>query len=489
MLFNSVEFLCFFPIVTLGYFLLPHRHRWWWLLAASCVFYMFFKAVYILILFFTIIIDYVAGIQIAQAHGKRRKWYLVMSLVANVGVLAVFKYYNFLNDNISGLYSLFGGHNPIPYLTILLPIGLSFHTFQAMSYTIEVYRGHQPAERHFGIYSLYVMFYPQLAAGPIERPQHLLPQLHAEQTFSYQNLRSGLVLMAWGLFKKVVIADRVAVVVNQVYDHYPQYVGFPILFATACFTLQVYCDFSGYSDIAIGAAEVMGFRLMKNFDRPYFSESMRELWQRWHISLSLWFRDYVYVPLGGNRRGPARQYGNLLMTFTLSGLWHGAAWNVVAWGAIHGLLLVGGAITRPVRQRLAEAVGLMQWPRLHTVLNVACTMALFGWALAVFRCATLSQARHILGYMFADLGTQITSFTNIKEMIGTLGLPKSQLALAMLGVGALFGVEWLQGRVAMRSWLWARSGWVRWSVYYTFVLSILLGAYASADPDFFYFRF
>ncbi len=490
MLFNSVEFLLFFPLVTLGYFVLPGRYRWAWLLAASVVFYAFFRVVYLAILAATIVIDYAAGRLIEQAHGRRRKAYLVMSLVANIGVLAIFKYYNFLNDNISGLYSLLHlGAYPLPALKILLPIGLSFHTFQAMSYTIEVYRGHQPAERHFGLYALYVMFYPQLAAGPIERPQHLLPQLHAHHSFSYERLRSGLLLLAWGLFKKVVIADRVAVVVNQVYDHYPQYTGFPLLFATACFTLQVYCDFSGYSDIALGAAEVMGFRLMKNFDRPYFAQSLRELWQRWHISLSTWFRDYVYQPLGGNRQGSARHALNLLATFTLSGLWHGAAWNVVAWGALHGLLLIGGTWTRPLRQRLAGAAGLTRVPRLHAALNVACTLTLFGGALAVFRCATLAQAHHVLGHMFTGLGTQLSHPTQWLALASELGLPKAQLAIAALAVSVLFLAEWLQGGGALRLRLLNRPAWVRWPAYYALVLSILLGAYASADPDFFYFRF
>lgn len=289
MLFNSLHFLCFFVIVTTFYFVLPHRYRWFNLLIASCYFYMAFVPAYILILGGTIIVDYVAGIYIEKSTGYRRKFLLMSSLVANIGVLAVFKYYNFLNQNLSLLLQSVGWSNSLPYLSMLLPIGLSFHTFQAMSYTIEVYRGNQRAERHLGIYALYVLFYPQLVAGPIERPQHILHQFYEKHTFDYVNVTNGLKRMAWGLFKKVVIADRLAMAVNTVYDNPTAFVGMPLIVATVCFAFQIYCDFSGYSDIAIGAAQVMGFRLMKNFDRPYFSTSISEFWRRWHISLSTWF--------------------------------------------------------------------------------------------------------------------------------------------------------------------------------------------------------
>jgi D-alanyl-lipoteichoic acid acyltransferase DltB (MBOAT superfamily) len=315
MLFNSIEFLVFFPIVTIGYFLLPHKFRWLWLLVASCYFYMAFVPIYMVILGFTIIVDYYAGIFIEQSEGSRRKWFLVMSLIANIGVLAVFKYYNFINENITWLFKGFALQNPIPYLEILLPIGLSFHTFQAMSYTIEVYRGNQKAERHFGIYSLYVMFYPQLVAGPIERPQNVLHQFHEEHYFDYKNVTNGLKLMAWGMFKKVVIADRLAAMVGQVYDHPQGYTGLPLIIATCLFSIQIFCDFSGYSDIALGSAQVMGFELMKNFDRPYFSKTISEFWRRWHISLSTWFRDYLYISLGGNRVSKWRREVNLFIVF------------------------------------------------------------------------------------------------------------------------------------------------------------------------------
>ena len=338
MLFNSFHFFFFFIIVTSLYFLFPHKFRWALLLAASCYFYMAFIPVYILILGFTIVIDYFAGIWLEKSEGKKRKYFLIASLIANIGVLAIFKYYNFLNNNLSDLLNSFGYNNSIPNLSIILPIGLSFHTFQAMSYTIEVYRGNQKAERNFGIYSLYVMFYPQLVAGPIERPQNLIHQFYEKHYFDYERVVEGLKLMLWGLFMKLVIADRLAIYVNAVYNNSAQHSGITLLVATVFFAFQIYCDFAGYSSIAIGAARVMGFNLMTNFNRPYFSTSISEFWKRWHISLSSWFKDYLYISLGGNRVSIPRWYLNLFIVFVISGLWHGANWTFIIWVRLMGFI-------------------------------------------------------------------------------------------------------------------------------------------------------
>lgn len=299
MLFNSIEYLLFFPIVCALFFLLPHKVRWFHLLVASCIFYMYFIPVYILILFLTIIVDYIAGIMIEQAVGRRRKWFLVMSIFANVGILVVFKYYNFLTENFNALFHITHLPLTIPYMDIILPIGLSFHTFQAMSYTIEVYRGNQTAERHFGVYALYVMFFPQLVAGPIERPQNVLHQFHEKHTLKYENVAVGVRLILWGMIKKVVIADRLSMVVDSVFNAPYGHSGVMAGIAAIFFSFQIFCDFSAYSDIAIGSARVMGFKLMTNFNKPYHSRSISEFWKRWHISLSTWFRDYLYIPLGG----------------------------------------------------------------------------------------------------------------------------------------------------------------------------------------------
>jgi alginate O-acetyltransferase complex protein AlgI len=312
---------------------------------------MAFIPIYILILFFTIIIDYAAGIMIERETGKRRNFFLVASILANVGVLMFFKYYNFFTENVNALLALLHVTTySIPLLKIILPIGLSFHTFQAMSYTIEVYRGHQKAERHLGIYALYVMFYPQLVAGPIERPQNLLQQFKAEHKFNSQNLLDGLRLMLWGLFKKAVIADRLALYVTEVYKMPTDFHYINIIIAILFFTIQIYCDFSGYSDMAIGAAKAMGFELMINFNRPYFSKNIQEFWKRWHISLSTWFRDYVYISLGGNRLGIRRVYFNMAVVFLISGFWHGANWTFIIWGAIHAI----GTITYMIINRVVK---------------------------------------------------------------------------------------------------------------------------------------
>ena len=388
MIFNSVHFLLFFFIVTLAYFSLGWAGRWKLLLFSSCYFYMVFKPEYILILFFTIIIDYFAGIWIEKAEGTNRKRLLIISLISNIGILAFFKYSYFFQQNISFL--LWGIANPNPIFDFLLPIGLSFHTFQAMSYTIEVYRGNQKSEKHFGIYALYVMFYPQLVAGPIERPQNILPQFHVLQKFDYEKVKSGLMQMAWGFFKKVVIADRLAIVVDYAYSNPNQQNGLTLLMATFFYTFQIYCDFSGYSDIALGAARVMGFELMENFKNPYFAKSISEFWRRWHISLSTWFRDYLYIPLGGNRKGEWRQYFNQFLVFTVSGLWHGAKWTFVIWGILHGLFLIIASL----RDKFFHHDFLPK-NMIGKIINLTSTFILVMFAWIFFRVKELSDAKII----------------------------------------------------------------------------------------------
>src|SRR5205085_2655138 len=375
MLFNSLSFLVFFPVTTLLYFLLPQRARWPFLLGCSALFYAAFVPAYLVILLFMVLIDYAAGILIERATGGRRRGYLVFSLLANIGLLGVFKYFNFLNDNLHALARFLDWNYPVQNLRIVLPIGLSFHTFQSMAYTIEVYRGRQRAERHPGIYALYVMFWPQLVAGPIERPQNLLPQFRQRHTFEADRVFDGLRQMLWGLFKKVVVADRLAALVDSVYAEPRAFGGAWLICATFAFSFQIYCDFSGYSDIAIGAARVLGYRLMTNFDRPYASASVAEFWRRWHISLSTWFRDYLYVPLGGSRVPLARWCLNIAVVFLVSGLWHGASWTFVIWGALHGLYLIGSRITQRARDRIAAATGFAHRPALVGAWGVVATFA------------------------------------------------------------------------------------------------------------------
>lgn len=391
MLFNSIHFFFFFIIVTLGYWSLGWAGRWRLLLFASCYFYMIFKPEYILILFFTIIIDYYAGIYLEKTQGKQRKWLLIVSIISNVGILAFFKYYHFAFENIGHILGIFHVRNPLPIFEYILPIGLSFHTFQAMSYTIEVYRGNQKAEKHFGIYALYVMFYPQLVAGPIERPQNVLPQFHQMHAYDFEKVKSGLMMMAWGLFKKVVIADRLSMVVDYAYENPSEKTGLTLLIATFFYTFQIYCDFSGYSDIALGSAKVMGYELMENFRTPYFSTSISEFWRRWHISLSTWFRDYLYIPLGGNRVSEWRRYFNQFFVFMISGLWHGAAWTFVIWGSLHGFYLIFAVLRDKYLPRLTLPKNL-----LGKTINLITTFILVMLAWVFFRAKGTKDALTVL---------------------------------------------------------------------------------------------
>ena len=401
MLFNSFQFLLFFPFVTLLYFLLPHRFRWLLLLIASCIFYMAFIPIYILILFFTIIIDYIAGIMIERESGRRRRLFLIVSIVANVGVLGFFKYYNFFTDNVNQLLVLLHITTySVPLLKIILPIGLSFHTFQAMSYTIEVYRGNQKAERHFGIYALYVMFYPQLVAGPIERPQNMLHQFKEEHKFSPQNLMDGFRLMLWGFFKKLVIADRLALYVTLIYNAPNDYHYLNLLAAIFCFSIQIYCDFSGYSDIAIGAARVMGFNLMTNFNRPFqYSTSITEFWRRWHISLYTWFTDYLYAPLVIFLRDYGRWgiAGAIVITFFFSGLWHGSNWTFVIFGVLHGLALVYEMVTKKIRKKASKKIPSIIYNNLSLILTFI--VASLIWIF--FRADSVATALLIFKHIFS----------------------------------------------------------------------------------------
>ena len=484
MLFNSFEFLIFFPVVTFLYFLLPHRFRSLHLLLASCVFYMAFIPVYILILLGTIVIDYVAGILIENAQGAQRKRYLLMSLVANIGVLAVFKYYNFFIDNINVVFHSVSSHYTLSYLGIILPLGLSFHTFQAMSYTIEVYRGNYPAERHFGIYALYVMFYPQLVAGPIERPLNILHQFREKHRFSYELATSGLRLMAWGLFKKVVIADRLAVLVNQVYDNPHQHQGLPLVLATLFFAIQIYCDFSGYSDMALGSARVMGFRLMTNFNRPYLARTIADFWKRWHISLSSWFRDYLYISVGGNRVSIPRRYFNLFLVFLVSGFWHGANWTFIIWGALHGTYQIVGLLTRSFRQRLTSF--LPTW--FDHGLDVALTGALVTFAWIFFRAHSFSDAWYVITHMLAPSHAVAEGVDRYGRLSVYLTYSRQEWLFMVAGVGTLLAFELAQHRYDIEALLVRQSAGLRWTTYFALVIAIA-GCGAFEKVQFIYFQF
>ncbi len=407
MLFNSLHFILFFVVVTTAYFVISHRFGWLWLLVASCYFYMVFVPIYMVILGATIVIDYFAGILIAHSQGKRRRWFLAISLVANIGILALFKYYNFINENLSHLLGWFHANNTNPYLTILLPIGLSFHTFQAMSYTIEVYRGNQEPERHFGIYALYVMFYPQLVAGPIERPQNMLHQFKEKHTWDWQRFFEGGKWMIWGFFMKLVVADRLAQYVDFTYGNPADQSGVTLWTGTIFFAFQIYCDFAGYSLIALGTSKIMGFNLMTNFKRPYLAQSISEFWSRWHISLSTWFRDYLYIPLGGNRIGKSIKYRNLLFVFVISGLWHGANWTFIFWGAWNGIFLILAQMRGDFIPQLENAWNTIPFAKLKMLINWMLTFVLILLTWVFFRASSASEAWLIIQKLVQPTGSLI----------------------------------------------------------------------------------
>ena len=479
MLFNSLEFAIFFPLVATIYFLLPYRIRTLHLLVCSCVFYMAFIPAYILILALTILIDYTAGIYLEKVTGKNRSRLLMLSIVATCLVLFVFKYFYFFTENFIGLAGLVGWELSSPTIQILLPIGLSFHTFQSLSYVIEVYYGRQKAEKNFLTYATYVMFFPQLVAGPIERPQNLLHQFYENHSFDYDRVASGLRRMAWGFFKKLVIADRLALYVNDVYAAPQNFTGLQLTLATVFFAYQIYCDFSGYSDIAIGSARVLGFKLMENFNKPYYSLSVAEFWKRWHISLSTWFRDYVYIPLGGNRVGTGSHYANLLITFGISGLWHGANWTYVCWGLLNGFYLIMGGLTKGLFERLFKTVGLGDGSLLRRTLMLATTFTLtcFGWVL--FRAKNLGDAWYIMTHF-----TDNWDFGNI----GTEQFLLRQLPVAVAGILVLELGQFLDNRISINAVLAKCPLIMRWAAYTSFVMVVILfGVYRKSQ--FIYFQF
>jgi alginate O-acetyltransferase complex protein AlgI len=470
--FNSIEFVVFFFAVTTTFFLLPHRHRWLLLMLTSCFFYMRWNASYIILLLIASTIDYAAAIIIdGTTEVRKRKIALATSMISNLGILFTFKYWTFFHQSMAELFGQLGVHYAIPKLNVLLPVGISFYTFQAMSYTIDVYRKDLAPERHFGRFILFITFFPQLVAGPIERATHLLPQFLTEKKWDWGRVASGLQLMMWGLFKKTVVGDRLALYVDAVYNNTAHHQGLTYLLATYAFAFQIYCDFSGYSDIAVGAAQVLGFDLQRNFSRPYWSKTITEFWRRWHISLSTWLRDYLYIPLGGNRGGTFFTYRNLLITMVLGGLWHGASWNFVIWGTLQGVMLALSRATLPLRDAFWRKLGAPSWlidfGRIVVTFHLVCLSWVF------FRANTLSDA--------------ITVIRGVFE-------PWTDVYLTGLPSGALFALFLLVVQVVQERWgsvralLAPRPIPVRWLAWYGLALAVVLFG-NEAGVQFIYFQF
>ncbi|GAB3203150.1 MBOAT family protein [Pontibacter aydingkolensis] len=418
---------------------------------------------------------------------QKRKPFLFISLLSNLGILLLFKYYNFFNDSAADIANALDMTYAMPAFELLLPMGISFYTFQTMSYSIDVYHGRIKPERHLGVFALFVTFFPQLVAGPIERAGNLLGQLHQSHDFNYYRVVAGLRRMAWGFFKKIVIADNLALMVNQVYNNPTDFDGISFAIATVFFAFQIYCDFSGYSDIAIGAAQVMGFRLMENFRSPYFAKSISEFWGRWHISLSTWFRDYLYIPLGGNRVVKWRWYYNLFITFLISGLWHGANWTFVIWGGLHGFYLVFAILTARQREALAQTTGLANHPQLMKWAQVLSVFALVCFSWIFFRANSLADALYIIGHMFSGLGNISEALANVPHTV-FMDQGLKVFAVSVLAIILMEIVHLIQRNGSVSQLIMQRPAWVRWSVYYIAIIAMLLFG-QFGNQEFIYFQF
>ena len=409
MLFNSIPYMLFLPVVLLIYYLIPKRVKMLWLLLCSYFFYMCWNARYLVLILTSTLVTWVCGLAIEKAENsgaeervktRKKKGAVAFGLILNLGILFFFKYFHFAMDNLAALLALVHISFRQPAFDVLLPVGISFYTFQALGYMIDVYRGDIAAEHSLPRYALFVSFFPQLVAGPIERSKNLLGQLAAPQQFCFDNLLEGLYLMLWGFFLKIVLADRIAIFVDSVYGpNYMDYGGVTVILATVLFAVQIYCDFAGYSTIAMGSAKMLGVELMENFNTPYLSRTVAEFWHRWHISLSTWFRDYLYIPLGGNRKGKARKALNVMITFTVSGLWHGASWGFVVWGFLNGLFQVLGGWLRPARQKLARALCLEQESFGYHLGQTLVTFVLVDLTWVFFRAPSVRAAVHMLRSM------------------------------------------------------------------------------------------
>lgn len=483
MLFNSIEYLIFLPAVVVLYFALPVRWRWVLLLAASYFFYMCWKAEYVVLIMASTLVDYYAGIKMGSLKEKsKRKKYLVLSLIVNLGILGGFKYFNFFSESVNQLFSQFHVYYDTPVFKVLLPVGISFYTFQTLSYTIDVYRGVKKPEKHPGIFALYVAFFPQLVAGPVERSTNLLPQLHEKKTFSSERLVSGAKLILWGFFKKIVIADRIGMYVNSVYENPADHAGVSIILATTLFAFQLYCDFSGYTDIARGSARIMGYDLMVNFNRPLIAKSVSEFWERWHISLTTWFRDYLYFSLPmkhNNRVVKWKMQINVIVTFLLMGLWHGANWTFIIFGVIHGVILVIEQSTRTARERLFRTPLFFYLPGLRKTMGLLITFFLICFSILFFRANSLSDSMILLKNTFY-FNHSLSIFTDLLKDRETL--------FGIIQIVILLSAEQFHSKRNLITWIDKKPVWFRWGLYIGFVFYILIFGMINRQ-EFLYFQF
>ncbi|WP_026653830.1 MBOAT family O-acyltransferase [Butyrivibrio proteoclasticus] len=490
MLFNSTSFLLFFPIVTIIYFLLPSKGRTLWLLAASYYFYMSWNVKYAVLILTSTVITYVSGILIERFRDKSLvivRSSFVLCLLSNLSILFVFKYLNFAISTL---------HLSLKPLSLLLPVGISFYTFQALGYVIDVYRGTTTAEKNFVKYALFVSFYPQLVAGPIERSTNLLNQISVvpdktrRELLNYQRICEGLSLMLWGMFMKLAIADRIGTLVDTIFDNYYRHGRCALIIGAVGFGIQIYCDFGSYSAIAIGSAKVMGFSLMDNFKAPYFATSITDFWRRWHVSLSIWFRDYLYIPLGGNRKGTIRKMINLLITFLVSGLWHGAAWTFVLWGLLHGIYHVIESLLKPVWRKICSRFDVNTNNFGYRFSKIAITFVLVDFAWIFFRTKTVGEAFYYIKRM-----VMIPDYWMVSgDALYSLGLSSRQFHLLILSLLLLLFVDLIYQKKKLRFDEWIFTQWTPFRVVFLALLLMWVIVFGSYGPgfssrQFIYFQF
>jgi alginate O-acetyltransferase complex protein AlgI len=486
MLFNSLEFLIFFAVVFVLFFRIPYNKRWLFMLAASYIFYMSWSPKFIILIILSTVVDYYAAIKMGQQDTQQaKKKFLWLSLIVNLGMLASFKYLGFLDETLQTIFAWVSLPYPVPepwFNNIVLPVGISFYTFQTLSYSIDVYKGVTKPEKHFGIFALYVSFWPQLVAGPIERSNNLLPQLRKNIDFNYDNIRSGLFRMLFGFFKKVVVADRLAIYVTEIYGNYDQTSGFTVLVGAYFFAFQVYCDFSAYSDIAIGAARIFGIELMENFKRPFFSKNLAEFWTRWHISLTTWLTDYVFFFMGAYKASTAKVAFNVLFVLGLTGLWHGPKWPMILSYLTIGVFMTIRFIWQSVvvRQiRPSNSYKLLQ--KVPNWIHVLITFHLLIAAFMMFRCQTMAEA--VMMYKNIFKFPEAGYWSSVVALKGPV-----QLALAFIFLGILVCIEFIVKDRRIEDLVLNQSKINRWVIYLAFAL-ITLWFGVFTQNEFVYFQF
>lgn len=494
MLFNSIQFLIFFPIVVLLYFLVPDSLKNVWLLISSYYFYMCWNAKYALLILFSTLITYFGALVLEKIKSSsdnvfQKKLVLTLCIIINLGILFFYKYFNFTSNIVTFFLNKLHIQVNIPVFDVILPVGISFYTFQALGYIIDVYRDEIFAEKNFLKYALFVSFFPQLVAGPIERSKNLIKQLSCPSKFSFKNLQEGFSLMLWGFFMKLVLADRIAIYVDKVYEDYQSYPGYYLIVATILFSFQIYCDFSGYSTIAMGAAKILGIQLMDNFNAPYIQTTVANFWRNWHISLTSWFKDYLYIPLGGSRKGKIRKYINKFIVFSVSGLWHGASTSYIIWGALNGLYQIIGEELLPVRKKINKILALKPDSFSHKLAAIIVTYVLVDFSWIFFRASSTGAALSIISSMVHAENPWII----FDQSLFKAGLNWQNWIVLIIGLLVLLIADLLkQNGVIIRNKISEQELWFRYFVYISGIMVILIfGVWGPVydASSFIYFQF